>query len=70
MEELKVLAGKRRAELQFTYKMPRKILSEYVENFCRQGAGRMYRYWYNDKIAAMDLCIEGNGSIIVLKTNL
>lgn len=30
----------------------------------------MYRYWYNDKIAAMDLCIEGNGSIIVLKTNL
>lgn len=28
----------------------------------------MYRYWYNDKIAAMDLCIEGNGSFIILKT--
>ena len=41
-----------------------------LKNFCRQGAGRMYRYWYNDKIAAMDLCIEGNGGIIVLKTNL
>jgi hypothetical protein len=33
MEELKTLAGKRRVELQFTYKMPRKILSEYAEKF-------------------------------------
>ncbi len=39
-----------------------------LEAFCSQGAGRIYRYWYNDKIAAMDLCIEGNGSIIILKT--
>ncbi len=39
-----------------------------LEAFCRQGAGRIYRYWYNDKIAVMDLCIEGNGSIIILKT--
>ena len=39
-----------------------------LEAFCRQGAGRIYRYWYNDRIAAMDLCIEGNGSIIILKT--
>jgi hypothetical protein len=38
------------------------------EEFCRRGAGRIYRYWYNDRIAAMDLCIEGNGSIVILKT--
>ncbi len=39
-----------------------------LETFCRQGAGRIYRYWYNNQIAAMDLCIEGADSIIVLKT--
>lgn len=39
-----------------------------LEEFCRLGAGRVYRYWYGDKIVAMDLCIEGNDSIIILKT--
>lgn len=39
-----------------------------LEAFCRQGSGYIYRYWYNDHIAAMDLCIEGNGSLVVLKT--
>ena len=38
------------------------------EEFYRQGAGRIYRYWYDDRIVAMDLCIEGNGSIVILKT--
>ena len=45
-----------------------RFYREMLEAFCRQGAGRIYRYWYNDRIAAMDLCIEGNGSIIILKT--
>jgi hypothetical protein len=39
-----------------------------LEAFCARGAGRIYRYFYNDQIAAMDLCIEGNGMIIILKT--
>jgi len=39
-----------------------------LEEFCRQGAGRIYRYWYDDHVVAMDLCIEGNDSIIILKT--
>ncbi len=39
-----------------------------LEEFCRQGAGRIYRYWYTNNIVAMDLCIEGNGSLIILKT--
>ena len=39
-----------------------------MEAFCRRGAGRIYRYWYNDKIASMNLCIEGNGVVVVLKT--
>ena len=45
-----------------------KFYLNILEEFCRQGAGRIYRYWYNDKIVAMNLCIEGNGSIIILKT--
>ena len=45
-----------------------RFYREMLEAFCQRGAGRIYRYWYNDCIAAMDLCIEGNGSIIILKT--
>ena len=39
-----------------------------LKEFCRQGAAHIFRYWYNDRIAAMDLCIEGNGVLIGLKT--
>ena len=39
-----------------------------LENFCRGGAGRIFRYWYDLQLVAMDLCIEGNDSIIILKT--
>jgi len=45
-----------------------KFYLNMLEEFCRQGAGRIYRYWYNNNIVAMDLCIEGNGSLIILKT--
>ena len=39
-----------------------------LEGFARRGAARVYRYWFNDKVVSMNLCIEGNGSLIVLKT--
>lgn len=39
-----------------------------LENFCHQDRGRIYKYWFNDQIVAMDLCIEGNDSMIILKT--
>ncbi|MGI4938933.1 MAG: GNAT family N-acetyltransferase, partial [Janthinobacterium lividum] len=42
--------------------------TEMLENFCRTGRGRIYRYWYNQQLAAMDLCIEGGDSIVILKT--
>jgi len=45
-----------------------KFYLNMLEKFCRQGAGRIYRYWYNDNIAAMELCIEGSDSLIFLKT--
>ncbi len=39
-----------------------------METFLRRGEGVIYRYWYNDTVVAMDLCVEGNGSLIILKT--
>ena len=39
-----------------------------LERFCARGRGRIYRYWYGDRVAAMDLCIEGDDCLIVLKT--
>jgi CelD/BcsL family acetyltransferase involved in cellulose biosynthesis len=31
-------------------------------------AASIYRYWIGEQLAAMDLCIEGGGAIVVLKT--
>jgi CelD/BcsL family acetyltransferase involved in cellulose biosynthesis len=39
-----------------------------LEAFCGQGKGRIYRYWYNESIVAMDLCIEDHDSLVILKT--
>ena len=39
-----------------------------LEDFARRGRASVYRYWFGDKIVAMDFCIEGDDSIIVLKT--
>lgn len=39
-----------------------------LESFCRRGAARIYRYWFDTQLVAMDLCIEGPDCIIILKT--
>lgn len=39
-----------------------------LEKFCADGTGVVYRYRFNNKVVAVDLCIEGAGSIIILKT--
>lgn len=45
-----------------------RFYRQMLENFCRQGRGRIYRYRFNDKVVAMDLCIEAGDRIIILKT--
>lgn len=40
-----------------------------LESFARRGAARVYRYWIGERLAAMDLCIEGGGSLVILKTS-
>ena len=39
-----------------------------LERFCSNGRGRVFRYWYDDRLVAMDLCIEGDDHIVILKT--
>jgi CelD/BcsL family acetyltransferase involved in cellulose biosynthesis len=39
-----------------------------LENFCHLGRGRVYRYWFDDKVVAMDLCIHDHTAIVILKT--
>lgn len=39
-----------------------------LENFCSMGRGRIYRYWFDDKVVAMDLCIHDDAAIVILKT--
>jgi hypothetical protein len=43
-----------------------------LEGFARRGAASVYRYWFDGpdgpRLAAMDLCVEGGGCIVILKT--
>ncbi len=39
-----------------------------LEGFARRGAACVYRYRFNEQVVAVDLCIEGHGCVIVLKT--
>jgi CelD/BcsL family acetyltransferase involved in cellulose biosynthesis len=38
------------------------------EAFCARGAARIYRCWFGDRIAAMDLCVVDGPLLVVLKT--
>lgn len=39
-----------------------------LESFCARGRGRIYRYRFDDRIVAVDLCIESTDTVVVLKT--
>ena len=39
-----------------------------LENFCRAGRGRIYRYRFGEAVVAMDLCITDGEVIVILKT--
>ena len=38
------------------------------ETFCGAGAGTIYRYSFGDRVVAMDLCLESNDAMVILKT--
>jgi hypothetical protein len=39
-----------------------------LESFCARGAGVIYRLTLDGRTIAIDLCIEGNGTLVILKT--
>jgi CelD/BcsL family acetyltransferase involved in cellulose biosynthesis len=45
-----------------------RFYTSMFESFCARGAGRIYRYLFDDKVVAMDLCIEDAGVVVILKT--
>lgn len=45
-----------------------RFYSQMMENFCRLGRGRIYRYRFDDKVVSMDLCIDSGPVVIILKT--
>ena len=45
-----------------------KFYQKMLENFSAIGRGRIYRYWFGDKVVAMDLCIQDDTAIVILKT--
>ena len=45
-----------------------RFYQQMLEAFMRRGEGYIWRYWFDDRIVAMNLCIEGFGVIIILKT--
>ncbi len=45
-----------------------RFYTSLLENFCRRGMGRIYQYWYQDRLVATDLCIQQDSVLILLKT--
>jgi CelD/BcsL family acetyltransferase involved in cellulose biosynthesis len=45
-----------------------RFYTEMMQAFCRAGRGHVWRLKFGDKTVAMDLCIEGGGTLVILKT--
>ena len=45
-----------------------KFYSKILTEFCHTGNGIIFKYWIGDDVAAMDLCIGSEDSIVILKT--
>ena len=45
-----------------------RFYTELLQTYCGGGNGRIYQYWYDQDLVATDICIDGGGSIVVLKT--
>jgi hypothetical protein len=45
-----------------------RFYQEMLENFCAAGEGVIYQWCLDDKVAASDLCLVRDGTMIVLKT--
>lgn len=45
-----------------------RFYTSLLERCCALGSARIYRYDYNDRLVAMDLCVAHAGTMVILKT--
>ena len=45
-----------------------RFYTRMLEAFARDGGARAYRYWFGERLVAMDLCILERDTIVILKT--
>lgn len=45
-----------------------KFYQAMMEEYCRNGAARIFRYRFNDRVVAVELNIESDGTMVLLKT--
>jgi CelD/BcsL family acetyltransferase involved in cellulose biosynthesis len=45
-----------------------KFYASMIRNFSERGQGLVFQYYFNDSLVATDLCIQGGGSLVILKT--
>jgi CelD/BcsL family acetyltransferase involved in cellulose biosynthesis len=45
-----------------------RFYREMLERFCSNGRGCIFRYYFDDRVVAVDLCIESNDVLVILKT--
>jgi CelD/BcsL family acetyltransferase involved in cellulose biosynthesis len=45
-----------------------RFYRQILENACQRGEGIVYRYWFGDKVVAVDLCVKHHDALVILKT--
>jgi CelD/BcsL family acetyltransferase involved in cellulose biosynthesis len=45
-----------------------RFYTRLLEAFAARGQAKVFRYWFGDEVAAMDLCIAGGSTAVILKT--
>ncbi|MCS6944100.1 MAG: GNAT family N-acetyltransferase [Sutterellaceae bacterium] len=45
-----------------------RFYRDMLEAFCAERRGRIYRLWFDNRVVAVDLCIESDDTLVILKT--
>ena len=68
---MKMESGKRKAERGTAIHPDNaqgRFYSELLEHASRRGEAVVYQYLFNERVVAMNLCLQRNGILVVLKT--
>ncbi len=45
-----------------------RFYRQILESACQRGEGVIYRYWFGEKVVAVDLCVKHHDTLVILKT--